>query len=224
MQVNLDPAGRGRDVLSVVFGAPALDEAHSYRAHLGQLVDGLEAVVDGLGQELGKLLVVEDLEGAAGRDFAHGAGVESVVVVAVAALHEDGRVGQALGVDLATDVIQVHSLSDMTTCVFDCTVAVDVAQLAQTEAVRVVRGVGEPVHDDRRRVAVEHFANAAVQLVVSYTGPIRRFLVADRGHLAVHLICVHLVVFLACHVVPVFWGTVRRRGSLWQRPVRALRI
>ena len=40
-------------------------------AHLGQLVDGLEPVVDGLREKGGKLLVVEDLETAARRDFAH---------------------------------------------------------------------------------------------------------------------------------------------------------
>lgn len=62
VQVNLDPAGRGRDVLSVVFGAPALDEAHSYRAHLGQLVDRLEAMVHRLRQQLGEFLVVENLQ------------------------------------------------------------------------------------------------------------------------------------------------------------------
>ena len=39
--------------------------------HLGQLVDGLEPVVDGLREKGGKLLVVEDLETAARRDFAH---------------------------------------------------------------------------------------------------------------------------------------------------------
>ena len=40
-------------------------------AHLGQLVDGLESVVDGLREKGGKFLVVEDLETAARRDLAH---------------------------------------------------------------------------------------------------------------------------------------------------------
>lgn len=85
-----------------------LDKAHADSAHLGELVDGLEAVVDGLGEQLGELLVVEDLEAAAARDLAHGGGVEAVVVVAVAALHEDAAVAQALCVHFASDVVQVN--------------------------------------------------------------------------------------------------------------------
>lgn len=38
-----------------------LDKAHANGAHLGELVDGFEAVVDGLSEQLGELLVVEDL-------------------------------------------------------------------------------------------------------------------------------------------------------------------
>ena len=109
VEVNLDPAGRARHVLPVVLGAPALDETHPDRAHLCQLVDSLEAVVDGLAEQLRKLLVVEDLEAAAGRDLADGRRVEVVVVVAVAALHEDAAVAETLGEHLATDVVQVHT-------------------------------------------------------------------------------------------------------------------
>ena len=109
VEVNLDPAGRARHVLPVVLGAPALDEAHPDRAHLCELVHGLEAVVDGLAEQLRKLLVVEDLEAAAGRDLADGRRVEVVVVVAVAALNEDAAVAETLGEHLATDVVQVHT-------------------------------------------------------------------------------------------------------------------
>lgn len=84
-----------------------LDEAHADGAHLGELVDDLEAVVDGLGEQLGEQLVVEDLEAAAARDLAHGGGVEAVLEVAVAALDEDAAVAQALGVHLAAHVVQV---------------------------------------------------------------------------------------------------------------------
>ena len=109
VEVDLDPTGRARNVLSVVLGAPALDEAHPDRAHLGELVDGLEAVVHRLAEQLRKLLVVEDLEAAAGRDLADGRRVEVVVVVAVAALHEDAAVAETLGEHLAADVVQVHT-------------------------------------------------------------------------------------------------------------------
>ena len=93
MQVDLDPAGGRSHILSVIFCTPTLHEAHPAEniyagkyffpfflvnivaipdgTHLGQLVDGLEPVVDGLREKGGKLLVVEDLETAARRDFAH---------------------------------------------------------------------------------------------------------------------------------------------------------
>ena len=64
-------------------------------AHLGQLVDCLVAVVDVLPEEVGELLEAEYLERAAGGDLADGGGQEAVDVVAVAGLHEDGRVGEA---------------------------------------------------------------------------------------------------------------------------------
>ena len=60
----------------MVLGAPTLHEGHPDGAHLGELVDRLEPVVDGLGEEGGELLVVEDLEAAAGGDLAHGGRVE----------------------------------------------------------------------------------------------------------------------------------------------------
>ena len=58
-----------------VLGSPAFDKAHANGAHAGQLVHGLEALVDRLSQEGGKLLVVEDLQVAScqqDRRRAHG--------------------------------------------------------------------------------------------------------------------------------------------------------
>jgi hypothetical protein len=37
----------------------------------GQLVHGLEPLIDGLGEERGELLIVEDLQVATGRDLAN---------------------------------------------------------------------------------------------------------------------------------------------------------
>lgn len=103
---------RNLSFLTEVNALQYLDETHADGAHLGELVHGLEAVVDRLGEQLGELLVVEDLEAAAARDLAHGGGMEAVVVVAVAALHEDAAVAQALGVHLASYVIQVHACQE----------------------------------------------------------------------------------------------------------------
>ena len=74
----------------MVLRAPSLDKRHPDGAHLGQLVHGLEPVVDGLGEQGGKLLVVEDLEAAARGDLADRGWVKAVVVVAVPGLDEDG--------------------------------------------------------------------------------------------------------------------------------------
>lgn len=90
--MNFDPARRARHVLPMVLRAPALHKAHPDRAHLRQLVHRLEPVIDRLRQQLRKLLIIEDLQRATGRDLAHCARMEAVVVVAVAALHKDGRI------------------------------------------------------------------------------------------------------------------------------------
>ena len=90
----------GKAHLSVVLSTPALDEGHPDGAHLCQLVNCLEPMGDGLGEEGGELLVVEDLQAAAGRDLADCGGVEAVVVVTVPRLHKYRGVGEALGVHL----------------------------------------------------------------------------------------------------------------------------
>lgn len=86
-----------------------LDKAHSDGAHLSELVHHLKAMVDWLRQQLGKQLVVEDLEAAATGDFTHGGGMEAMLVVAVATLYEDAAVTQALSIHLTPYIIQVHT-------------------------------------------------------------------------------------------------------------------
>ena len=71
VEVDLDPAGRRRDGLPAVLRAPTLDETHPDGAHPRQLVHRLEALVHRLREELGELLVVEDLQVATGRDLAN---------------------------------------------------------------------------------------------------------------------------------------------------------
>ena len=61
-------------------------------AHFSQFVNGFEAMIDRLREQLSKLLIIENLERAAGRDFAYGRRVESVVVIAVTRLNEYSRV------------------------------------------------------------------------------------------------------------------------------------
>ena len=92
IEMNFNPARCRRHVLAMVFRTPAFHKAHADRTHLGELVHRLEAVIDRLTEELGKLAVVEDLEGTARRDFAHGSWVEIVVVVALTGLDKNAAV------------------------------------------------------------------------------------------------------------------------------------
>jgi len=186
---------------------PYLDEAHPDGAHLGELVHGLKAVVDRLGQKLSELLVVENLEAAPAGDLAHGGRVEAVVVIAVTALDENAGVTEALGVHLPSHVVQVHSwetdrilsghpggggdktcppsrtFADVPARVLDGGVAVDVGQQAEAEAVLVVRRVGEAVHQHARRRGVVSLADAVVKFVVDDGAPVARLLVLHRLHI-----------------------------------------
>jgi hypothetical protein len=92
MKVNLDPTRGGCDILSVILCTPTLHKAHPDRTHFGQLVHCLESMVDRLSKKSGKLLVIENLEAAAGRNLTHRGGMESMVVVTVSRLHEYSRI------------------------------------------------------------------------------------------------------------------------------------
>lgn len=66
-------------------------------------------MVDRLSQKLCKLLVVKDLQAAAAWDLADSGGMEAVVIVAVTALDENAGVTEALGIHLASYVVQVNT-------------------------------------------------------------------------------------------------------------------
>lgn len=65
-------------------------------------------MVDRLGQELGKQLVVEYLEAAAAGNLADSGRMEAMLEVAVAALDKDAAVAEAFGVHLTTHVVQMQ--------------------------------------------------------------------------------------------------------------------
>ena len=90
--MDLNPARRGRHLLPPVLLPPALHEGYPDGAHPRQVVDGLEAVVDAVGEKGVELLSVEYLESAVGGDLADGGRVPAVVLVTVWRLNEDGRV------------------------------------------------------------------------------------------------------------------------------------
>lgn len=66
-------------------------------------------MIDRLGEQLSKFLIVEDLEAAATGDLADGGRVEAVVVVAIPALHENAGVTQTLSIHLSSNIIQVNT-------------------------------------------------------------------------------------------------------------------
>lgn len=86
------PAGGAGYILTVIFSTPTLYKTHPNSAHLCELIDSLKAMIDRLGKQLCKLLVVKDLEAAATGDLAYGSGVEAMVIVAISALYKNAGV------------------------------------------------------------------------------------------------------------------------------------
>ena len=74
--MHFDPAWGRQDIFPPVLHAPALHEGHADSAHSCEGIYRFEALVDALSKQGGKLLVVEDLEAAAGGDLADSGRVE----------------------------------------------------------------------------------------------------------------------------------------------------
>ena len=66
-------------------------------------------MVDGLGQQLSKLLVVENLQAAAAGNLTHSCGMEAMVVVTVTTLDKDTAITQTFCIHLPTDIIQMDT-------------------------------------------------------------------------------------------------------------------
>lgn len=86
-----------------------LNKAHTDGAHLGKLINSLKAVVNRLGQQFSKFLVVENLQATGTGNFTHSCGMEAVVVVTVTTLDEDTAVTQTFCIHLTTNVIQMDT-------------------------------------------------------------------------------------------------------------------
>lgn len=168
IEVDLDPTRSAGDVLPVIFRPPSFNKTNPYSAHLGQLIHRLKTEIDAPRQQVRELRQAEDLQGATGRYFANGGRIESVVVVAAARLHKNRRVRQTFRVNFVVDITQVNSFPYVLPRVLYGGVAVDVAQLAETEAVAVlVRRLCESVDRHRWRAALKDFPDAGIQFVVS---------------------------------------------------------
>ena len=126
--MDFDPTRRTCDVLAMILCAPTLHKTHTNSTHLRQLVDGLEALVHRVCEELCKLLVVEDFEVAVGRDFTDSGGVEAVRMVTLSTLDENGIVTQALRKDFSSHVKQVDASPNVPTDVLNGGITVDVGK------------------------------------------------------------------------------------------------
>ena len=177
--MDLYPAGRGRHLFPSVFLAPALHEGYPDGAHPRQVVDGLEAVVDTVGEEGVELLSVEYLEGAVGRDLADGCGVPAMVLVTVWRLHKDCGVGETLGNDVPVIVIELHSLANVLPGLLHDAAPVQVGEKSQAEPLPTA-GVCEPVHRHGLLRGVVVLADPGVELVVGDGAPVLRLAVHHR--------------------------------------------
>lgn len=170
--MNLNPA-RGRCyVLTVIFRTPAFNERHSNSTHLCQFIHSFETMIHTLGQQLRKLSIIEYLQRTTGRYLAYSRRVKSVMMITVATLDENRRVRQAFGVNFATHVVKMHTLSYVTSCILYGGISVHVAELSEAESIAIVRGVSKAVHYYRMRVAVEDLSDFAIELIVRHCSPI----------------------------------------------------
>jgi len=135
--MKLDPARGGGDGLSSVFRPPAFNKAHPDRTHSCQLVHRFESLTDALRQQRREFLIIKDLEITAGWYFADGGGVPAVTLVAVGRLNEDGRLGEAFGEHLSSDVVETDAASDVPPRHLYRTRPVDVRKKAETESLGV---------------------------------------------------------------------------------------
>lgn len=90
----------------------------------------------------------------------------AVTLVAVGALDEDGRIAEALGKNLAANVIKSNALADVAPGLLHHGIPIHVGKETETEALRVAR-VREAVDRNGRLRGVESLAHSRVQLVVA---------------------------------------------------------
>lgn len=172
MQVDLNPAGGASNILAVVFCSPTLHKAHAYSTHFRELVDGLEAMVHGLCQQLSKLLVIKNFQTAPAWDLAHSSGMKSVMVVAVPALHKDATVAEALGIHLPSNIVKVDSFSNVPPRVFNSGIPINVGEQPKAETVLIVGRVGETVHQHTGGGGMERFSHAVIELIIDNRAPV----------------------------------------------------
>jgi hypothetical protein len=109
IQVDLHPTCSISHILPVILCSPALHKWHPYGAHLCKFVDSLKAMVDTLGEELRKFLVVEDFEWTSRRNFTNSTWMKTMVMITVPRLHKNSTVRFVLGIHFPTNVKQLNT-------------------------------------------------------------------------------------------------------------------
>ena len=74
-------------------------------------------MIDWLAKQLGELLIVENLQTTAWRDFAYGSWVEVMMIITITTLHEYTAVTETLGKYFPTNVIQVNTCKNVQTMI-----------------------------------------------------------------------------------------------------------
>ena len=166
MEVHLNPARCACDILTMILCTPALHKAHANGTHFGELKDGLKSLVDALGKELSKILIVEYLERAAWRNLTNSSWMEVMRVVAVTTLHKYGPITEALSKHLTTYVKEMHSLSNVTTNILNGRVTVDIGQESEAESICIHAGICVTIHHNMGACGMECFPYPLVQFIV----------------------------------------------------------
>lgn len=68
------------------------------------------------------------------------------------------------------------TFANMSTCILDGGIPIDIGQLAKAKPIQVVAGVRESIYCYQVIMAMVNFSHTAIQLVIGNTCPIFRFL------------------------------------------------
>lgn len=111
----------------------------------------------------------------------------------------------------------------MTACVLYGTVAIHIAQLAQTAAIRVVRWIRKAINNNRIIVAMEDLTHPTIELIVCNGCPKCWLRIANLCHIA-HLCIEHLCAIIGIIRITILGGTIGRRRCTGQTVIWWIRI
>ena len=163
MKMDFNPTWSAGNILAMILGTPAFDKTQTNWTHLCQLVYSLITIIDWLWKQLCEFLVVENFQRAAWWNLAHCCWVKPVTVVAISTLHKDGWVAKAFSINLSTNVVKVHTFSNVSSCALNGWVTIDIRQQTQAESFRVFSiGIGESINKNAGGVGLELLSNSVV--------------------------------------------------------------